>query len=175
MMEPAAFGASVLFGRYTGNFRETVEQLLERGGAREVADAAQLTAALLEDLDDPETAAERGAAGRAFVLRKTAPRTGRSPRSTASSRPRPKSRLDRHYRPQKATWNGKSRCVCLRGYATLMTLRGGLSESTETGEHHDRPRTGSDPRDTPDATTDRGGGRRFRDVTVLLELNASVC
>ena len=29
----------------------------------------------------------------------------------------------------------------LRAYATLSTLRGGLSESTETGEHHDRPRT----------------------------------
>ena len=68
MMEPAAFGASVLFGPYTGNFRETVEQLLERGGAREVAGAAELTAALIEDLDDPETAAGRGAAGRAFVL-----------------------------------------------------------------------------------------------------------
>ena len=67
-MEPAAYGASVLFGRYTGNFRETVERLLERGGAREVASAAQLTAALIEDLDDPETAAARGAAGRAFVL-----------------------------------------------------------------------------------------------------------
>jgi len=68
MMEPAAYGASVLFGRHTGNFREIVERLLERGGAREVASAAQLTAALIEDLNDPETAAERGAAGRAFVL-----------------------------------------------------------------------------------------------------------
>ena len=68
MMEPAAYGASVLFGRHTGNFREIVERLLERGGAREVASAAQLTAAVIEDLDDPETAAARGAAGRAFVL-----------------------------------------------------------------------------------------------------------
>ncbi len=32
MMEPVAFGSSVLFGRYTSNFRETVEQLLARGG-----------------------------------------------------------------------------------------------------------------------------------------------
>jgi 3-deoxy-D-manno-octulosonic-acid transferase len=68
MMEPAAYGASVLFGPYTGNFREPVERLLECGGGRRVADAADLTLALLEDLNDPETAAARGAAGRAFVL-----------------------------------------------------------------------------------------------------------
>ncbi len=68
MMEPAAFGASVLFGPYTANFRETVEQLLARGGARRVADAHELTAALKDGLDDPETAAARGASGRAFVL-----------------------------------------------------------------------------------------------------------
>lgn len=68
MMEPTAFGASVMFGPYTENFRETVEQLLKRGGARRVADANELKAALIEDLNEPESAAERGAAGRAFVL-----------------------------------------------------------------------------------------------------------
>ncbi len=68
MMEPAAFGASVLFGPHTGNFRETVEQLLYRDGARRVADADELTRALLEDLDEPEAAATRGATARAFVL-----------------------------------------------------------------------------------------------------------
>jgi 3-deoxy-D-manno-octulosonic-acid transferase len=68
MMEPAAFGAAVLFGPYTANFRETVEQLLARGGARRVADAAELTEALIDDLNDPESAAARGAAARAYVL-----------------------------------------------------------------------------------------------------------
>ena len=68
MMEPAAFGAAVLFGPYTDNFRETVEHLLARGGARRVGDAAELTAALRDDLDDPEAAAARGLAGRAYVL-----------------------------------------------------------------------------------------------------------
>jgi 3-deoxy-D-manno-octulosonic-acid transferase len=68
MMEPAAFGAAVLFGPHTENFRETVAQLLRRGGARRVADAAELAAALRDDLDDPEAAAARGAAGRAYVL-----------------------------------------------------------------------------------------------------------
>src|SRR5947199_5236052 len=57
MMEPAAYGASVLFGAHTENFRETVEQLLERGGARRVDSPEALTAALIEDLNDPETAA----------------------------------------------------------------------------------------------------------------------
>jgi len=68
MMEPVAFGSSVMFGRYTSNFKETVEQLLRHGGAREVADAANLSEALIADLDDPETAADRGAAGREYVL-----------------------------------------------------------------------------------------------------------
>jgi 3-deoxy-D-manno-octulosonic-acid transferase len=68
MMEPAAFGAAVMFGPYTDNFRETVEELLSRGGARRVADATGIARSLIEDLDDPETAAVRGAAGRAYVL-----------------------------------------------------------------------------------------------------------
>ncbi len=68
MMEPAAYGASVMFGPHTSNFRETVDQLLRRNAARRVADAEELTRGLLDDLDDPETAAARGAAGRHFVL-----------------------------------------------------------------------------------------------------------
>jgi 3-deoxy-D-manno-octulosonic-acid transferase len=68
MMEPAAFGASVLFGPYTSNFREAVEGLLSHNGARLVADADDLARALAADLDDPEAAAARGAAARAFVL-----------------------------------------------------------------------------------------------------------
>ena len=58
--------ASVLFGPHTANFRETVEQLLARGGARRVADPRDLTAALKDDLDDPEAAA---AGGRRDALR----------------------------------------------------------------------------------------------------------
>jgi 3-deoxy-D-manno-octulosonic-acid transferase len=68
MMEPAAYGASVMFGPHVANFRETVEQLLKHNGARQVADAAELTLGLLADLDDPEAAAARGAAGRDYVL-----------------------------------------------------------------------------------------------------------
>ena len=68
MMEPAAYGASVLFGSHTSNFRETVAQLLDRDGARRVVDAKDLAKALLEDLNDPEAATRRGEAARRFVL-----------------------------------------------------------------------------------------------------------
>ncbi len=68
MMEPAAYGASVMFGPHTSNFRETVEQLLARQAACRVADADELKLRLLQDLDDPEAAAARGEAGRSFVL-----------------------------------------------------------------------------------------------------------
>ncbi len=68
MMEPAAFGAALLFGTHTANFRSVVEQLLGCGGARQVRDAAGLARALRADLDDPESAAARGEAARALVL-----------------------------------------------------------------------------------------------------------
>jgi 3-deoxy-D-manno-octulosonic-acid transferase len=68
MMEPAAYGASVMFGPHIANFRETVDQLLKHNAARQVADADELTRGLLADLDDPESAAARGAAGRDYVL-----------------------------------------------------------------------------------------------------------
>ena len=68
MLEPAAFGASVIFGVHTANFREVVEQLRDCGGVREVADAAGLADALLQDLHDPESATRRGLAARSYVL-----------------------------------------------------------------------------------------------------------
>jgi 3-deoxy-D-manno-octulosonic-acid transferase len=68
MMEAAAYGAAVMFGPHVANFRETVEQLLKRNAARLVADDDELARGLLADLDEPEAAAARGAAGRDFVL-----------------------------------------------------------------------------------------------------------
>lgn len=68
MMEPAAFGATVLFGPHTINFKATVEALIRRDAARVVRDGDELTAALIDALDDPETAAERGERARRFVL-----------------------------------------------------------------------------------------------------------
>ncbi len=68
MMEPAAYGASVMFGPHTSNFRETVEHLLRHAAARRVVDAEDLGRALLEDLEEPEAAAARGEAARRIVL-----------------------------------------------------------------------------------------------------------
>lgn len=68
MIEPAAYGAAVLFGPNTGNFQDVVDELLERGGARVVADGAALTQRLAELLDDPTTAGALGEAARGLVL-----------------------------------------------------------------------------------------------------------
>jgi 3-deoxy-D-manno-octulosonic-acid transferase len=68
MMEPSAYGASVLFGPHTQNFKDAVEGLQQCQGARVVATAHQLTQALIEDLDDPEAATARGERARRFVL-----------------------------------------------------------------------------------------------------------
>ncbi len=68
MIEPAAYGAAVLFGPNTQNFQEVVDELLERGGARVVADGPSLATRLVELLDDPTTAAALGEAARNLVL-----------------------------------------------------------------------------------------------------------
>lgn len=68
MMEPSAFGASVMFGPNTSNFKEAVEGLLDRRAARVVHDASGLAGALGADLADPETAEARGQSARSFVL-----------------------------------------------------------------------------------------------------------
>jgi 3-deoxy-D-manno-octulosonic-acid transferase len=68
MMEPAAYGAAVLFGPHTANFRAAVEGLLARGGARRVADAAGLARALAGGPRRPGGRRGPRRAGRAFVL-----------------------------------------------------------------------------------------------------------
>jgi 3-deoxy-D-manno-octulosonic-acid transferase len=68
MMEPAAFGAAVMFGPHTENFRETSEQLVSRGAATIVTTTGGLAKALRGCLDDPEAAAARGARAREYVL-----------------------------------------------------------------------------------------------------------
>lgn len=68
MIEPAAYGAAVLFGPNTQNFHETVEALLSRRGARVVYDRQDLTAAVREFLADRKQAAALGRAAQEFVL-----------------------------------------------------------------------------------------------------------
>lgn len=67
MLEPAAYGAAVLFGPNTWNFRDIVEQLLARDAACVVRSADELTAAVGSLLRDSETAGELGRRASSFV------------------------------------------------------------------------------------------------------------
>jgi 3-deoxy-D-manno-octulosonic-acid transferase len=67
MIEPAAYGAAVLFGPHVWNFKDTVERLLEREAAVQVADAGELEREVLRLLDDEVARAKLGAAARHFV------------------------------------------------------------------------------------------------------------
>ncbi len=68
MMEPAALGLPVLYGPHTANFTETVALLEKAGGARTVANAAELESALDELLGDPDRRRAMGEAGRDAIL-----------------------------------------------------------------------------------------------------------
>jgi 3-deoxy-D-manno-octulosonic-acid transferase len=68
MIEPASYGAAVLFGPHVWNFKEPAARLLEQGGAIQVADGAELHRQLTRLLQDRELRRETGAAARRFVL-----------------------------------------------------------------------------------------------------------
>jgi 3-deoxy-D-manno-octulosonic-acid transferase len=68
MIEPAAYGAAVLFGPNTQNFRDVVEALLSQDAARVVTDGAHLTATVRELLQQPAAARELGATAQQVVL-----------------------------------------------------------------------------------------------------------
>ena len=67
MLEPAAFGAAVLFGPNTWNFRDIVEQLLARDAARVVRSADELTATVRTLLRDSAAVRDLGSRAREFV------------------------------------------------------------------------------------------------------------
>lgn len=67
MLEPAAYGAAVLFGPNTWNFRDIVEQLLARDAACVVRSADELTATVGALLRDSGTAVELGHRASEFV------------------------------------------------------------------------------------------------------------
>ncbi len=67
MLEPAAYGAAVLFGPNTWNFRDIVEQLVTRQAACVVPSSAELTATVKAFLDDPDSATELGIRAKSFV------------------------------------------------------------------------------------------------------------
>lgn len=67
MLEPAAYGAAVLFGPNTWNFRDIVEQLLARDAARVVRSPQELTATVREFLHQSSAAEELGRRASEFV------------------------------------------------------------------------------------------------------------
>jgi 3-deoxy-D-manno-octulosonic-acid transferase len=68
MIEPAAYGAAVLFGPYTWNFKDTVTRLLQCEAARQVADAVELQKEIARLLEDETARSALGAKAQAFVL-----------------------------------------------------------------------------------------------------------
>jgi 3-deoxy-D-manno-octulosonic-acid transferase len=67
MIEPAAYGAAVVFGPHVWNFRETAARLTAAGAAIQVADAAELQRVVLELLNDKSKRRQLGHVGREFV------------------------------------------------------------------------------------------------------------
>jgi 3-deoxy-D-manno-octulosonic-acid transferase len=68
MIEPAGYGAAVLFGPHTHNFRDVVELLLSQDAARVVHDGRDLKAALADCLANPLSAHARGLRAQKLVL-----------------------------------------------------------------------------------------------------------
>jgi 3-deoxy-D-manno-octulosonic-acid transferase len=68
MIEPAGYGAALLFGPNTQNFRDVVEMLLAADAARVVRDPADLKKALAECLADPDRARATGSRAQKLVL-----------------------------------------------------------------------------------------------------------
>lgn len=67
MLEPAGYGAAILFGPNTWNFKEITEALLSRQAARVVRDPDELLQALRDLLEHPDQARQMGLIARQFV------------------------------------------------------------------------------------------------------------
>jgi 3-deoxy-D-manno-octulosonic-acid transferase len=68
MIEPSAYGAAVLFGPHTWNFKQTVADLLAREAAIQVHDAVALEAEVARLLEDEMLRERMGQTARSFVL-----------------------------------------------------------------------------------------------------------
>lgn len=68
MIEPAAFGAAVVFGPYVWNFADTAARLIDADAACQIADAGQLETVVGMLLEDAHERRRLGATARAFVL-----------------------------------------------------------------------------------------------------------
>lgn len=67
MIEPAAYGAAVVFGPHVWNFRDTAARLVELEGAVQVADGGALEIAVKRLLGDAPERDRMGSAARCFV------------------------------------------------------------------------------------------------------------
>lgn len=67
MIEPAAYGAAVVFGPHVWNFKDTATRLVEAGAALQVDNAAMLELVVRQLLGDAELRASLGAKAQAFV------------------------------------------------------------------------------------------------------------
>jgi len=67
MIEPAAYGAAVVFGPHIWNFKDTVARLLEQKAAIQIADAAELEREALRLLADAQARDLLGRNARRFV------------------------------------------------------------------------------------------------------------
>ncbi|HYV38322.1 MAG TPA: 3-deoxy-D-manno-octulosonic acid transferase [Gemmataceae bacterium] len=67
MIEPAAYGAAVVFGPHVWNFKEIAGRLLENGAAVQVKNAEELEKEIERLLADAKARDEMGAAGRDLV------------------------------------------------------------------------------------------------------------
>jgi 3-deoxy-D-manno-octulosonic-acid transferase len=68
MIEPAAYGAAVVFGPHVWNFRDTAVRLVDAEAAYQVGDAAGLEAVVARLLKDASERARLGSAARRLVL-----------------------------------------------------------------------------------------------------------
>lgn len=68
-LEPAVWGVPVLSGPHVFNFEEVYDEMTEAGGARLVADGAELRVAVAAWIGEPDLAIAAGDAGRAVVER----------------------------------------------------------------------------------------------------------
>lgn len=69
MIEPAAYGAAVVFGPHVWNFRDTVDRLLGERAACQVEDSGELETVVRDLLDNASERRRLGEAARQFVLR----------------------------------------------------------------------------------------------------------
>lgn len=68
MIEPAAYGAAVVFGPHTWNFKETVARILENNAAVEVHNYQELQEQILRLLGDPHSCRALGDSARQLVI-----------------------------------------------------------------------------------------------------------